>query len=191
MKKILFSSVILLIVSVLCSSNMFSRSLATNKGSNMFSGGITFSSAGGELYEVDGDRISTLQVSASYGYFFLSGFSVGLNLNYTSISQGGESISEFGIGPEILYFFGKPKLMSSAKGSIFPYLGIAFTYNSYKLVETMTGTQFDFKGGICYMISNTVGVFFEPAYVIQKYTYEGISTNGNMIKVVIGFKIFL
>jgi hypothetical protein len=207
MKKRKFSSlmcIFLPILAVICSS-AFAQSFPTNKGSVMVYGSFAYSSAGGHLYEDDGDRLSTLQFNPSVSYFVTPGLALGGKFLLSRTSQGDASLTGFGIGPHLLYFIGGNKPKDKVKGTTYPYLGTTFLYSRATAGEddedlTISGTMFSFGFGVCHMLSNSVGLVGEAAYQIDNMTvkwedWEGEeeeeSESGDKFNLVAGFVVFL
>jgi len=170
----------------------------------LFTGGFTYSSAGGDLYEDEGDRSNTIQFNPSASYFLIPNLAIGGKILYSRSSQGDYSNSQLAIGPHILYFFNLNSPQTTVKGSVYPYIGggvyytgLNYKYDSddsddYNYDYKYTGTIISFGGGGLYMLSNTVGLFAEGSYQIDNIKPEdGDSESGNKFNIVAGISFFL
>jgi hypothetical protein len=173
------------------------------KGTFIGSGGFTFSSSGGELYNEDGKRLTQFNFNPSISYFVTSGLAVGLKGSISFSSLGDQSYSALGIGPEVSYYLRKGKKSTDSvmvKGSLIPYFsaGVMFvrtsgTYPSqwgdynYKA----TGTTFDLGGGLLYMLSQGYGIFVRASYEFQRTSStSGDPKNGNRLVISGGLSAF-
>lgn len=181
---------------VVCGSS-FAGSFPTDKGSAMVAGGFVFSSAGGNLYEEDGDRSTLIQFNPAINYFVTPGFAVGGKLLFARMSLGDESSTIWGIGPAVMYFFGGNAPKPTVKGTTYPYLGASFAYihstEDYGDEDfSLSGTTIAFGGGIVHMLSKTVGLFGELNYQIDNLKpEEGDSESGDKFNIGAGFTFFL
>jgi hypothetical protein len=174
------------------------------KGTLIGSGGFTFSSSGGELYNEDGKRNTQFSFNPSISYFVTSGLAVGLKGSLAFSSLGEQSYSVLGIGPEVSYYLrkgGKSAESVMVKGTLIPYFstGVMFvrtsgTYPSqwgdydYKL----NGTTFDLGGGFLYMLSQGYGVFVRASYEFQRRSSaSGDPKNGNRFIISGGLSAFV
>lgn len=214
MKKKILSVCMMIILIVFMSSSIFAGKSPIEKGGIFVSGGFNYSNTGGEVTTVFGimplelfdERLTQIQFDPSINFFVVRGLALGLNISLVkysfseSDSEFNSSISAFGIGPQLFYFFGGSKKRSTIKGSIYPYLGVAYMLKSYTSKyndsygnekDTEKGSTFRSCLGISYMISDSVGIFGEAVYVIEqlKGTFEDLK--GNSFNIALGFKIFL
>ncbi len=174
-----------------------------DKGSYQLGGGISFSSWGGDLYENgDGDGETIFEFDPFFNYFVANNIAIGGRLDFSSDSQGDYKASGFGIGPQVEYFF-KMGQKAETKGSIFPYIGAAFTYSSTTSNTgepgaddvKFTGTEIAFFGGAHYMLNNNVSLFGQLEYDMHsmklKEPVEGDSRSGTVFGFFTGFTFFL
>jgi len=207
MKKRRVFSLICLFVSILivfCSSG-FAQSFPTDKGSVALFGSFAFSSAGGDLWEDDDDRLTQLQFTPSVSYFVTPGFALGGKFLLNRMAQGDASMTTWGIGPHVLYFIGGNKPKPTVKGTTYPYLGATFLYAKSTTEEdddefSISGTVISFGFGVCHMLTSTVGLVGEAAYEIDNMTvkwedWEGEeeeeSESGDKFNIFAGFVVFL
>lgn len=90
-------------------------------------------------------------------YFIMPGLGIGGTIAYDSYSLGDASVTGFGIGPMISYYF----VMGEKK--IFPFLSGAFTYSTLtdddgtnKVKYTMT--TIEFMGGAFFKLADHYGI---------------------------------
>jgi hypothetical protein len=196
MKKV-FYYLLVMTMSLVVVHTSRAQSFPTDKRSQIVSGGFSFSSAGGDLYQSGDDRLTVIELSPSIGYFVIPGLAIGgkFVLERTSLGEG--SLTSWGIGPHIVYFVGADKPRARIKGTIYPYLGAAFLYNrtTYKSGgwdSTASGTMISFGAGVLRMLSNAVGLFGEANYQIENVKPEsGDSESGNTFNIAAGFTVFL
>jgi len=197
MKRIFSFVCTLAVMLVVICSSAFAQSFPTDKGSKMILGGFAFSNAGGDLYEVDGDRMTSIQVNPSVSYFVIPGLALGGKFLLQYASQGKASMTTWGIGPQVMYFVGGNQPKSTVKGTTYPYLGAAFFYTRSTFKDedgkdTISGTMISLGGGMLHMLSKTVGLFGEAGYQIDNMKPEdGDSASGNKFNIVAGFTFFL
>ncbi len=189
MKRLLLVSLLL----VGFASMSYAAENPVDQGSIMLSGSVYFSSLSGDLYEVDGDALTTIGVDPTLGYFVVPSVMIGGVVDFANISQGDESMSVVGAGPMVGYFFDMTK--AEVKGSIYPYIIGFFTYRSISddaLDEDVSVTSFGGKAGIDYMLSDGIalnaGVKFTS--VSSKYGDED-SISGTEIWVGAGLSVFV
>ncbi len=181
-------------------SSTYSQSYAIDKGSMLISGAFSFSSAGGDLYKDSEDNnLVTMQLNTSIGYFISPGFNLGGKVLFARASQGDQSQTAIGIGPQVAYYFG------DANTKTYPYIGASVLYvsNTYKSEytdyygtihtseTTVSGSTIYFGGGVCQMLSKAIGLFGEIGYQIDNLSNDGNSSSGNKINLTIGIAAFL
>jgi hypothetical protein len=197
MKKLFPFLCVSMAASVLCCGSTFAQTFPTDKGSCLIYGGFTFSSAGGDLYESSGNRVTTTQLNPSVGYFLTPGLALGGRFIYSRTSQGSASVTTWGIGPSILFFIDGDQSNANIKGESYPYVGLNFLYvsGSSKIGTheyTVSGTMISFGVGLCHMLSNTVGITTEFGYQMDNMNPEnGNSENGNKFNIIAGIVAFL
>jgi hypothetical protein len=166
-----------------------------DKGSMLIGGEFAFNSDGGDLFEnADDDRITRIAVDCPVGYFLFPGFVLGVRGAYMRTSQGDWSSTEWGVGPQLLYFFGKTG--DQAKGSTYPFLRTIFLYSQISEGSDnktkWTGTLLEFGGGVVHMLTESVGLVGSAGYQMLNFKPEdGESESGNRIRANVGFVFFL
>lgn len=184
---------------VVVSSSAVAQSFPTDKGSKIVSGGFTFSTAGGDLYESeDGDRQVLIQFNPSVDYFVIPGLALGGKFLLEYFLDGEYSLDTWGIGPRIVFFLGGNQPRSTIKGTTYPYLSASFfyTHSTFSFGEvaevTSSGHTIGIGGGVLYMLSNAVGLFGEADYQVESMNPErGDSVGGNKFNIIAGFSVFL
>ncbi len=199
MKNIFSLSTLALIFLLISNSLTYSQSFAIDKGSKIIGGSFTFSSSGGGLHEnSEGDNLLSIGLNGTFGYFLSPGLCIGGNILFNHRSQGEYSNNQFGIGPKFSYFFGE------SEKSFYPYLTTSILYLTSKYKDSYTymgetesweyttsGYEIYAAGGVCFMLSNTIGLFSEAGYQYEKVKYDEVSESGNCISITFGVNAFL
>jgi hypothetical protein len=162
------------------------------KGSALVGGSLVLSSMGGDLYEYDDKRLFNFQISPSYTAFFMDGLGAGAKMILGYQKQGDYSITQFAIGPQVVYYISSNYQPETVKGKIYPFIGTSFLYQSLSYKgdndsDSETGTLFSIGGGMSVMLTNSVGLNFEVSYQADKFAKE----TGNKINFLIGIVAFL
>lgn len=181
MKKLFSFLCVLTIAMILCYGLVFAQSFPTDKGSRIISSNLSYSSSIGNS--------SIIQCNACFHHFFQRGFALGIKGLYTKESQGSGDISIQGIGPSVLIFFGEQS-SSTIKGRMYPYIGASYLATKYEISymaydyygyysslyhNEIAGNILSYGGGICYMLSNTVGFIIEV--FLNETRLQQINTN--------------
>jgi hypothetical protein len=201
MNRNLSSLCILALTLVFLCGSAFAKSSPINAGRKMLSGNFVFSSMGGDLYEsLDGDRATLIEFCPSVNYFVIPHLAVGGKLSVARASQGDSSDTSLGIGPQLLYFIGDTEPRDYYEGVIYPFLGasLLYTRNTAKmewLGETTESTDslitIGLGGGVCVMLSDTIGFVLEANLAIDNMKpEEGDSIGGNRINLLAGIAAF-
>ncbi len=178
MKKLLITTIILLMA-----VGSYAADYATDEGSMMLGGVIGFSAASGDLYI---DDQSTIIFMPSISYFIIPGLAIGPILNIISESEGDSSLTTLGLGLKGAYYIG------DQDSSVYPYLGIAFTYNSISMDDgtnetKMTGISIMPAGGIAIMLCDKISLNVELGYSIDsRGADEGDSVSGGVFQLLMG-----
>lgn len=181
--------ILFLLLFILSTTYVFSQEYAIDKNSIMFSGTGSFSSFGGDFYEVnDNNRLTSITFSPSINYFIMEGIFLGGGLGYSRLSQGDESISSVSIGPNLGYAFG------NSQSKLYPYLASGFRYNSNSVGDdSISGTTISVGCGLIILGSKNVGIVIEATYNIidlkKKDANESVS--GNIFSLGFGVAGFL
>ncbi len=185
---------IMMFVLVLVCSSVFAETSPIDRGRKILLGSFAFSSLGGDLYkDLDDNRQTSLAGSASGGYFVVPNLAIGAEISLIRDSYGEQSSTGWGIGPQILYFIGSAEPKSNFQGTIYPFLRAAFLYTrdtakaepDYSF--TTNTTTVSLGGGICVMVSDTLGIMLEADYEIDSLKpEEGDSVSGNSFEIFVG-----
>jgi hypothetical protein len=169
------------------------RSAATDRGASIVSGGFSYSSQGGNLYEaVDGSRVTTVLIVPSLITFLRPGLGIGGDFTYESLSQGDYSSSSMGVGPKIGYFIdsGGNVIPFAAGGVNLLFTGYTYGNNS----DSMTGFRFKYGGGVL-IRKDHLAFTIEATYFSDSYSVEqggaSESISGNIFAISVGFAGFL
>jgi outer membrane protein W len=170
------------------------QNFAVDKGSILIDGSAGFSSSGGDLNEVNGEKSTEIMVNPFIGYFIVPNLGVGLEGIFAKESQGDYSVSAFGVGPRVAYFLG------NASSKTFPFLGAGVFLVKGKAETgdpgvTAEETQFNISvsAGITAMVAKNVGITGKVYYTLEsnkpKDADEAIK--GNIIGVALGISSFI
>jgi hypothetical protein len=194
----------------------FSQSFPTDKGSIYIDGSAaaSFTSSSGDLYENSDNKGSTqISIMPSLGYFINPGLAIGGMVEYNKWSQGDNSSSAFGVGPQLTYFIGGNVDPGEAKGKMLPFITAAYLYESntsksvvsdYDLFKTSkvsastveskwTNTSIVVGGGLLHMLSSQVGAQLGVYYMMDSYKHEDAdkAVKGNQLMVHVGIMGFV
>lgn len=179
----------LIVTMVLFSFSLVFAGGPTDQGVWHVGGSAGYVSMGGDLYEdFDGDGQSMLFITPEVGYFISNNLLLGASLNYQNMSQGDNSMSEFGLGPMFAYFFGSDGML--------PFVSAAYTFNStsgdYEWAEG-TDTQLVLALGAVKMIAKNVGISGSVFYTSDSWKHKDAddSTTGSSFGVRIGIQTFI
>ena len=190
-KPIVILTVLIFIASGLMNTSMAQKYPAA-KHSNLLSGGLSFMSAGGDMYEYDNDRLIQFQLNSTWANFVTNGLGIGLSLRSTSIAQGSFSSSSLALGPTIMYFISSDYQPEVFKGKVYPYftsslLARLMFYNSGADHDTYSGLLYYLGGGIATLLTNSLALNVELGY--QMISLD--EAKGNSIDIQIGIIAFL
>jgi outer membrane protein W len=163
------------------SANVYGQTYATDRGSFLIGGTAGFSSQGFD----GGDRITTVLVNPQFGYFIVPGLAIGAEISVSSISFGGDSVTDLGIGPFLAYFFG------DATSTMFPFVGAGMAYTSSDGDLTTLGGEV--QAGLVFMVARNVGL---TTAAFGRYTSTSVSgfsgsLSGNAFGVRAGVTAFI
>ena len=188
MKKLLVVFCLLFVSSQI----ILGQNFAT-KGAIELGGSIGFSSTTAVSNGESGDdALTTISIDPYFGYFIIDGLELGIIPSYTSLSQGDESISNFGI-------YLAPAWNFNLKSNLFPFIEGRIGYNSanYDFGEndnTLSGLAWGLRGGLKMQVGNSSLVNFALYYnqlTMNPDGWEGDRNGENIYGVTAGFTIFL
>lgn len=155
------------------------------------------------------NRVTTLELNPSLNYCIISGLSFGINLLASRASVENYSDTRWGLGPQVMYFFGRKNDSTTVKKKMYPFIRGAFTYVRKKtsseyleiIDEQITPEQRFHTGfGFMYIIAHSVGLFGEASFEFDRHkTTFSISDghsmttdpiNGNKFNIIFGLAGF-
>ena len=177
---------------LLVAATSFAADWELDKGAVELGGSIMFSSASGDLYEYDGDGLTTFGIMPEVQYFIAPTFSLGGMISFLSLSQGDYSVSTFGIGPALYKYFG------NSDGKTWPFVGAAFMFQSTSMSngddEKITGTTIHFTGGIAHKLVDhyilKAGLYFDMDSMKGDWD-DAESESGSVFGLSVGFAGFV
>ena len=172
-----------------------------DRGCRLITGGLVFSSSGGDLYAgADSSRHNQTTISGSGNYFLLHGLAVGAKMSLRRDAIQGHSSTTFGVGPSLSYFVGwlQPKIVM--EGAIYPFISIAYLFRRSSTKTEWAGqsssssdstTGLGLGLGICYMLTDTACLIVEANYEKDKSKSDaGALQTGNRIRIALGLGAF-
>lgn len=161
MKKLFLTGALALFAAV--NAQMEKGSWVISGSTNLGYNNVTTKYSSGNVSATD-PSVSTFNVTPSVGYFVQDKLAVGLDLGFSSVSQKDGSdkttISTTSVLPNAVYYF-------KNASTIVPYLGAGVGYASTKVSETynnktdsdsIDGFAWKAKGGVVFLINQTVGI---------------------------------
>ncbi len=159
---------------------------AIDKGSWLVGGTAGFEMWGGDLYEVEDEKATLIELVPRVGYFLMPGLAVGGTLEFMSLSQGETDLSVLGVGPMVEYYFGGPY------SKMYPFLSARFNWSKTSNDDEFTDTTFGFSAGGIMMLCRNVGLRAAAFYAMDSTEPEdGDSTDGNRMGLRVGFESFI
>ncbi|MCX7677684.1 MAG: porin family protein [Spirochaetes bacterium] len=154
---------------------------------------FSWASGGGDLYEVNGDKLTTMWLGlgnyqSGVEWFAIDNLAIGGVLGYFSTKLGDITESSTEIGPMVSYYY--------AMGQLIPYVAVGYLYEIIKEDDGQTTTETTesslfFKIGAAHMLGNNLSIYGEFAYSMDKSKPEdGESVDGNVMAINIGIKAF-
>lgn len=203
--RVLYSAV-LFMVFLMAASSAAAQTTPITRGELYLSGGMTASNAGGELYEIYGNRQTSCQFSASSGLFMARGLAVGAKAFLTGYTHGESYRSTtWCIGPMVVYFFGGREGATLRK-SCYPYVGCSALYGRQKLrervsepfegwvIETTTtvDTKIALGGGVAFMVTERAALLMDLSYQVDSSKISDQDPRqGILYNILVGLAIFL
>ncbi len=163
------------------------------RGSWALGGNMFFQNQSGDAYGGSGNSLTTVQLSPNVGYFISPNMAIGGVLQLSRMSQGGNAITHFAIGPEFNYYINSAKDRTQFAGSFVPYVGAFFTIG--KLSEThyssITTTSFGGQLGGLVFLSNSVAFDLAAQVSSDHYSASGAGVSGLTMVVGGGIQAFV
>ncbi|MEM8599205.1 MAG: hypothetical protein AAGF99_04735 [Bacteroidota bacterium] len=166
------------------------------QGGSFFTGTFNLANQGGDFVEMEGEeglegRRTTFVMDLSGGAFVAQGFALGGLFLGQLQSQDGITVSTFGLGPEVSYFFKLPYQ------DIYPSIAVAgilssVTVNQGDFEASENGFAFQASAGATFMLGRQVGVTVEGYYLAERLNQEDDDAlQGDTLGVRGGLTIFL
>ena len=166
-----------------------------------FSVSITGAGDGNQIFDkettmgIDDDETFTIiSFRPSVGYFATPGFFLGGKFWFERWTIEDNSLTFFGIGPSLGYYFNTAGERSKVKGSVYPYLRGEFMYVNIGAEEgsdDLSDLEFGGGGGILFMISNTVGLNAGASFMILSQSYRDDTNSGWNFRFGVGISTFI
>lgn len=125
----------------------------TDRGSFIVAGGATASTSA-ITFDDDGEdrteRVSSVNLSPRVQYFVTPGLAVGGALSATLAWRDGGSNSQFGVGPQVSYYFGR------GDRRVYPFLSAGVSYEG--IGEEYSSFGQNAAAGLVFMLSRGVGL---------------------------------
>ncbi len=183
---------LLFAVTLFLTGETFAQDYAIDKGSFILGGSANFTSQGGDLYEADDERLTSIGLNPLLLYFVLPGFGIGGDLLINRVSQGDFSQTSLAVGPTIAYFFG------NSESKVFPFVSASPLFSSTSVDvgdEDISGSGFGFSGeaGAAFMLARNVAITGGVFYLYEKIDIDEFdeSLNGNTVGVALGITAFI
>ncbi len=199
MQKKCLSTVLVLMGLIIASpSHVGAANSPIDRGSYIVGGAAMMSSMSGDLYESGGDGVKMIMLAPSLSGFVAPGLAIGGQLLIANLSQGGNSLTIFGIGPRASYYFGSASAKEQVRGRSYPYLTASYIYGQVTddsgLINNgeYTLNAISFGGGLSYMLTNSVGLIAEVNFRSDSVADESDnSLKGTSFNVILGFSMFV
>ncbi len=177
---------------------LLAQSSPIDRKNTLLEGGLSYSRYSGDLYvPTNGHPYSILTIDPMMAIFVAKGLAIGGRLEISRYSEEGYVSNTWGVGPELRYYFDLHPYSSIRKGTLYPYMRMALTYNS---LEYGSMTTITLGGGAAIMLSEEICTFVELNYNAQSFDSDdsrqylgpgSSSANGTIINFSMGFSFFL
>ena len=156
-KLLLAASMLFTALSATAQAQTGEPTYALDRGSLIIGGEASFTSSG---IDGDDDRTTTLMVNPAVQYFVRPRLALGGELNLARYSVGDQSVTLFGVGPRITYFFGGPdtRLHPLLSGSV------SWVRSSYGDDQSDSQAGYRAAAGALYRLTRSVGITGELFY---------------------------
>lgn len=180
------------LLAMLLPACLLGQSYAVDRGVIMADGVVSFSSAGGDLYEnSDGDKQTAFLLNPTVGYFCMPNLVGGLELLFASNTQGDHKTTATGLGPKLAYYIG------DSSSDLFPFIGASLMWVKGKHENSLdweeTKMNIHLSAGATKMIAKNVGITAKVVYSMDSYKPEDAdeAVKGNKITIGIGISTFI
>lgn len=182
-------SMLLIVIFIELSFNIFGQQYAVDRKATIFSGSGSIMTQGGDLFEdADGNYATTISFTPSVNHFVTKNFFIGGGMEFSVESQGDYSSAGIGVGPEIGFAFGGPR------STLFPYLDLGIRY--YQMTADygatddyqISGSDISLGFGVIVPIKKHIGFIFEGGYHMLNLQSDDSddSVSGNILSVGFG-----
>lgn len=194
-------------VLLLCAGLVAAADSPVDKGSLYLNGSVFFTSRSGDLWESDGESVTTLgvgnanigmdgliiDITPTIGYFVAPGFFVGGQMAVNRYSLGESDLTVIAVGPTLGYYFNAASTRPEVRGSAYPYVRGFFTFSNFSNGNGVTVLQYGGKGGILYMLSRAVGADLAVQFRGDRWDsdYTDNAETGTTLSVGLGFTAFI
>lgn len=167
--RILQASSLFLAITALTAS---AQTHATDRGSIIIAGDASLSSSKAEN---DDDRTTTIRLAPSLQYFIRPGLAIGGEVLLSRTSLGNASISQYGVGPRLSYYFGQ------GARTMHPFVSGSITFangSSDPGDIDFSSRDVTLRAGLLFMVSNAVGI--NPNLFYQNTKTSFTNANGEI-----------
>jgi len=185
-----------LAIVMLCSLAVNAAENPVDKGSFNLNGLFSYSSH--SMVDVeDAEDLKITTLTSNIGYFVAPGIRLGLVANVNQIKLGDTKVTLSGFGPSIAYYFNMDASRLEAKGAVYPYAqGFYLFAGSIKVegdasdIDPSLGTEetkinvtsYGGRGGIVYMLSNSVGLDMSITYSREEIELDDAPEDSEPLK---------
>lgn len=156
----------------------------TDQGGWMFGAGSNLGFTSGKENSDQEDAVSNIFLDVRAGYFVIDNLAIGLDLGYSSVSSGGVSGNELGVGPYLRYYLMENKLFGE----------LGYRIGSASFDGESQGSTGALGIGVGYAAWLNDNVTIEPMLkysMLSTKPEEGDSYSGSAFGVMINFGIYL
>ena len=161
-------------------SQVYSSDVLGIKSSSIITLTGSYSSKGGDLYEVGGSSQTMMELSATANYFVVDKIYAGLGIGYLSSSIGDIDYSSISIGPNVGYMF------NDLSEKICPYLNVGMRIVD---ADDISGTSILLGAGAILPVSNHAGLVIEGMYHMDDMEIEGAASSDTGARIVVNIGI--
>ncbi len=178
---------------------IWSQTYPIDKGSKLLFGGMSVQTSSGKLYE-DANKNGSfnLTMNPGFAHFVLHGLAVGMMMELSSSFQGNDKAYGYGVGPHVSYAYGP----AGKVATFYPFVEANFLYREqierfglgdFLMSSTLKGYKMIFGLGVDYMLTESVGLYLEGLYHMEKLSMKDTDEkyNGNAIQMVVGIVAFI
>ena len=169
--------VLTLASSLFLTSALPAQEHATDRGSYILGGSAGLSSQ----KNVGAERSTHMYFAPSVQYFVQPGLAIGGTLNLAHFRFDNQSITSYGAGPLLSYYFG------AGEQSLRPYLSGRTIY-SYARADVYGFLTYGGNVGVLYLLTRSVGL--DASLFYNAVSYRGSSNRTDAFGLAVGFSAF-